>query len=139
MHGAGLCPYGVFLVRVGILLQLRCIYGAVWVTVKIRFRTLRTTPIYACNRQVRAVLNEPIFFKKVQSSKYFEPVRRRSSKCFPNIWNEVGPENVRRVASKFWSLFRPFPSTHVRTAAAEPRASLTTRSQLRSWLGHGRP
>ena len=68
-----------------------------------------------------------------------EPVRRRSSKCFPKIWKEVGPEKILLVASKFWSLFRPFQSTHVRAATAEPRAFLTRQSQLRSWLGHGRP
>ena len=88
---------------------------------------------------LRAVLNQQFFSKNIQSSKYLEPVRRRSSKCFSNIWNEVGPEKLRLVASKFWSLFRPFQSTHVRAATAEPRASLTTQSQLRSWLRHRRP
>ena len=88
---------------------------------------------------LRPVLNEPNFSKKFQSSKYLEPLRRRSSKCFPNIWNEVGPEIFRLVASKFWSLFRRVQSTHVRAATSKPRASLTTQSQLRSWVGHGRP
>ena len=34
------------------------------------------------------------FPKKIQSSKYLEPVRRRSSKCFPTFGTKLGPKKI---------------------------------------------
>ena len=34
---------------------------------------------------LRAILNEPNFSKKIQSSKHLEPVRRRSPKCLSGL------------------------------------------------------
>ena len=49
---------------------------------------------------LRAVLNEPNYFQKIQKFKIFGTCTQAFLQSFQNIWNEVGPEKLAPLASK---------------------------------------